>query len=221
MREEGHTVNRPPWKKLVALAAGLALSAGIAAPAGAQTTSDQRTSAAPTSAAEIVSAMQPGWNLGNSLDTQCCSVGGDETAWGNPRVDDTFFRDIKAEGFNSVRIPVSWGSEDPVLEDASGTSKSLLIPTAFHGDQLATMEAVYADGTAAGPDSWTTYKAFWDVFKPSYRNGTIELTEKFFSEITDGSPVTLKFHFWSGKTVEYTVTRNGTAVTGTAVNGTA
>nr|BFF25937.1 hypothetical protein GCM10025732_39020 [Glycomyces mayteni] len=32
------------------------------------------------SAMETVAAMQPGWNLGNSLD----AVGADETAWGNP-----------------------------------------------------------------------------------------------------------------------------------------
>ncbi|MGI5186926.1 cellulase family glycosylhydrolase [Promicromonospora sp. CA-289599] len=101
-------MKRPPLKKLVALAAGLALTASLAAPAGAQTAPARSQSDAPTSAAEIVAAMQPGWNLGNSLDAQCCGDGG-ETAWGNPRVDDTFFDDIKAEGFNSVRIPVSWG----------------------------------------------------------------------------------------------------------------
>ncbi|MDR7384741.1 cellulase family glycosylhydrolase [Promicromonospora iranensis] len=102
-------MKRPPWKKLAALAAGLALSASLAVPAGAQPTAVHSTATTPTSAVEIAAAMQPGWNLGNSLDAQCCGEGG-ETAWGNPRVDDTFFKDIKAEGFNSVRIPVSWGN---------------------------------------------------------------------------------------------------------------
>jgi endoglucanase len=107
-------------------------------------------------------------------------------------------------------------AEDPVIEDASGTTDSLLIPAAFNGDQLATMEAVYADGTAAGPHSWTTYKEFWDTFIPDYEDGTIKLTKRFFSEVADGSPVTLTFYFWSGETLEYTVTRDGAAVTGTA-----
>jgi hypothetical protein len=107
-------------------------------------------------------------------------------------------------------------SEDPVVEDASGTTASLLIPTAFNGDRLATMEAVYADGTNAGPHDWTSYKEFWDTFKPDYQGGTIELTQRFLDAVSDGSPVTLTFHFWSGKTLQYTVTRDGTAVTGVA-----
>jgi aryl-phospho-beta-D-glucosidase BglC (GH1 family) len=118
-------VKRPPWKKLVALAAGLALSASIASPAGAQTAPVRSQSDAPTSAAEIVAAMQPGWNLGNSLDAQCCSEGADETAWGNPRVDDTFFKDIKAEGFNSVRIPVSWGNHTGPAPDYTVEPKTM------------------------------------------------------------------------------------------------
>ncbi|MBE1875279.1 cellulase family glycosylhydrolase [Myceligenerans pegani] len=571
------TVKRSPGKRLAAVVAGLALSVSLTTPAGAQATPEQRSSAMPTSAAEVVAAMQPGWNLGNSFDAQCCGEGG-ETAWGNPRVDDTFFEDIKAEGFNSVRIPVSWGSdtgpapdyvvdpevmervrevvdlaldadlyvminmhhdswqwvkdmptrrdevmaqydatwtqiantfrdhpgelvfesineqtfegssgdaedhrhmaelngsfheivrssggnnadrllvlptlhtgaeqvhmdalaaeiealddpmlaatthnysfwpfsvniagyttyddevralleetfqsqvdtfvsqgipviigeyglldgydvkvergevmkffehfghlarttgittmwwdngthfdrfmrewrdekqfdyissgwttrsgtastdlvfvdasgrvkdrsvtlnpngleftdvyfgnirlkerrdyrvdgttltlrkrvlryilgdrepgttaqlevrfsggvpwtlnvissEEPVLEDASGTTDSLLIPTAFHGDRLATMEAVYADGTNAGPHDWTSYKEFWTAFKPDYEDGTIELPKAFFDAVDDDAPVTLTFHFWSGETLQYTVTRDGTAVTGTA-----
>jgi endoglucanase len=85
------------------LAAPLALTV-LAVPAAAQAEPE------PQTAEEIVAAMQPGWNLGNTFDAMCCSEGADETAWGNPRVDDTFFDDIKAEGFNSVRIPVSWGT---------------------------------------------------------------------------------------------------------------
>jgi hypothetical protein len=50
---------------------------------------------------------------------------------------------------------------------------------------------------------------------PDYAGGAIELTKRFFSGVTDGSPVTLMFYDWSGKTLQYTVTRDGTAVTGT------
>ncbi|WP_261301676.1 X2-like carbohydrate binding domain-containing protein [Paenibacillus andongensis] len=38
----------------------------------------------------------------------------------------------------------------PVLQNTSGTTSSFAIPTAFNGDQLATMEAVYATGGNAG-----------------------------------------------------------------------
>ncbi|HEX2144997.1 MAG TPA: cellulase family glycosylhydrolase [Glycomyces sp.] len=107
-------------------------------------------------------------------------------------------------------------SEDPAIEDASGTNESLLIPAAFNGDQLATMESVYADGTGAGYHGWTTFPEFWDDFRPDYENGTIQLTKRYLDSLKDGQPVSLTFHFWSGQTLEYTVTRDGTTVTGAA-----
>lgn len=52
-----------------------------------------------------VSAMQPGWNLGNTFD----AVGSDETAWGNPRVTQEFINQIADQGYQSIRIPITWG----------------------------------------------------------------------------------------------------------------
>jgi endoglucanase len=106
--------------------------------------------------------------------------------------------------------------DKPVLRSATGTTASLVIPTAFNGDKLATMEAVYADGTAAGPQSWTTYKQYNVAFTPDYTAGTITLPTAFFNEVTDNTTVTLTFHFWSGAILTYTLTRSGTAVTGTS-----
>ncbi len=53
-----------------------------------------------------VAAMQPGWNLGNSLD----ATGGDETSWGNPRITEALLDNVKAQGFKSIRIPVTWSA---------------------------------------------------------------------------------------------------------------
>ena len=44
-----------------------------------------------------------GWNLGNSLESQ-----GGETGWGNPRTTQQMIKDVKAQGFNAIRIPVRW-----------------------------------------------------------------------------------------------------------------
>ncbi len=55
------------------------------------------------SAAELVAAMQPGWNLGNTLDAT-----GGETSWGNPPARRALFAAIHEAGYNSVRIPVTW-----------------------------------------------------------------------------------------------------------------
>jgi aryl-phospho-beta-D-glucosidase BglC (GH1 family) len=107
-------------------------------------------------------------------------------------------------------------SQAPVAQDASGTTAGLDVPVAFNGDQLATMEAVYADGTPAGPANWTPYQEFAVAFEPDYEAGTIALTEAFFAAVNDDSTVNLTFHFWSGKTLEYTVERSGSGVTGSA-----
>ncbi|KRF41893.1 cellulase family glycosylhydrolase [Paenibacillus sp. Soil787] len=103
----------------------------------------------------------------------------------------------------------------PVLQSASGATSSFAIPTAFNGDQLATMEAVYAAGGNAGPQNWTSYKEFNYCFSPDYTNSQITLTSNFFNATTDGT-VTLTFHFWSGAIVKYTIVKSGTSVTGTA-----
>ncbi|WP_051722613.1 cellulase family glycosylhydrolase [Streptomyces albus] len=105
--------------------------------------------------------------------------------------------------------------DTPVLRNATGTTDSFAVPTDFRGDQLATMEARYADGSNAGPHNWTSYKEFDRAFAPDYGAGETVLTSEFFAEVADGARVTLTFHYWSGATVTYYVTRSGTTVTGT------
>jgi len=105
----------------------------------------------------------------------------------------------------------------PTVQDASGTAEELVIPTQFNGDQLATMEAVYTDGSGnAGPQNWTSYKEFSYTFEPDYDAGAITLKANFFAEVADGKEVALTFHFWSGETLSYTVTKSGNTVTGSA-----
>ncbi|MFD1991878.1 cellulase family glycosylhydrolase [Paenibacillus nicotianae] len=62
------------------------------------------TAATTTGIQSYVSAMQPGWNLGNSLD----ATGADETSWGNPRVTKELIQQIANQGYKSIRIPVTW-----------------------------------------------------------------------------------------------------------------
>lgn len=103
----------------------------------------------------------------------------------------------------------------PVLSDATGTTGSFTVPTQYRGNDLATMHATYADGTNAGQTSWTPYQEFNKAFSPDYPNGTIVLTPEFLNALRDGEPATLVFHFYSGATVTYHVTKSGTSVTGT------
>ncbi len=62
-------------------------------------------------AAEITDMMGLGWNLGNTLD----ATGGNrddvlshEQSWGNPVVTKELIQGVKAEGFNTIRIPTTW-----------------------------------------------------------------------------------------------------------------
>ena len=52
---------------------------------------------------QLSQQMSPGWNVGNSLDASP-----NETNWGNPLVSQQLLNAVKAAGFKSVRIPVSW-----------------------------------------------------------------------------------------------------------------
>ncbi|WP_449352830.1 cellulase family glycosylhydrolase [Streptomyces shaanxiensis] len=105
--------------------------------------------------------------------------------------------------------------DSPVLSSASGSTAGLTVPTRFRGDQLATMEARYDDGSNAGPANWTSYQQ-WDSSFTAYTGDSIKLTAEFLTSLEDGSRVTLTFHFWSGGSATYLVTRSGDTVTGTA-----
>lgn len=106
-------------------------------------------------------------------------------------------------------------NDAPVPADATGTGNSLTVPTQFRGDLLATMEAKYADGSAAGPTNWTPFQEFYTTVRPDYPGAAIILPPAFFEPVRDGEPVTVTFHFWSGATATYHVTKSGTSVTGT------
>lgn len=62
---------------------------------------------------QLSAQLAPGWNLGNTLEAIGSpyvwgSTTFNETAWGNPAANQALFNGIKAAGFKSVRIPVSW-----------------------------------------------------------------------------------------------------------------
>lgn len=123
---------------------------------------------------------------------------------------------LQAEFSRGVRWQLSVITSDvPLLSSSSGTTGSFAVPAQFRGDVLATMEAKYADGRNAGPANWTSYKEFHSSFWPDYARGVITLQPAFFAEVDDGARVTLTFHFWSGATVTYYVTRTGSSVVGT------
>ncbi|KAH7079122.1 glycoside hydrolase superfamily [Paraphoma chrysanthemicola] len=57
----------------------------------------------PISAGKFYDALNPGWNLGNTLDAIET-----EGSWNNPPVVAATFDDVKKAGYKSIRLPVTW-----------------------------------------------------------------------------------------------------------------
>ncbi|CAO2657328.1 Nn.00g034540.m01.CDS01 [Neocucurbitaria sp. VM-36] len=57
----------------------------------------------PISASTFFAAINPGWNVGNTLDAVET-----EGSWNNPPVVASTFDDVKKAGFNGIRLPVTW-----------------------------------------------------------------------------------------------------------------
>ncbi|SER52460.1 glycoside hydrolase family 5 protein [Lachnobacterium bovis] len=69
------------------------------------------TTSTETEATKLVKKLKIGWNLGNSLDVISKSRGyylDTETLWKNPKVTKELIHSVKASGFTSIRIPVSY-----------------------------------------------------------------------------------------------------------------
>lgn len=76
----------------------------------------------------IVQKLGMGWNLGNQLDAHNNGVAG-ETAWGNPACTQATFDALKAAGFRTVRIPVTWLGK--VTSKTSGTTPTYTIDSDY------------------------------------------------------------------------------------------
>ena len=63
--------------------------------------------AAQLNAPQLVADMGAGWNLGNQLEANANGIPS-ETAWGNPVVTQALIDRVKASGFKTIRIPVSY-----------------------------------------------------------------------------------------------------------------
>ncbi|KMK75227.1 cellulase family glycosylhydrolase [Alkalihalobacillus pseudalcaliphilus] len=102
----------------------------------------------------------------------------------------------------------------PIIGEAEGNVDDFTIPIEFNGSHLKTMEAVYPDGSPAGPHDWTTFKEFGYAFSPNYEDNELTFPYgRFFNELEDGE-TELTFYFWSGEQLDYTLQKNGEHVIG-------
>ncbi|MGM9786234.1 MAG: cellulase family glycosylhydrolase [Candidatus Cryptobacteroides sp.] len=146
-----------------------------------------------------------GWNLGNQMDAMVNGVSG-ETFWGNPKCTQATMDGLKAKGFSTVRIPVTWmghigDAPDYAIEAAwldrvaeiagyARTAGLNAIVNMHHDDSpsdgwlcvhKAAKDAAYKDEMMA------RYKAVWEQIARKFADEGDWLIFEAYNELQDGS----------------------------------
>lgn len=130
------------------------------------------------SSVQFASAMQSGWNLGNTFDSaeygnknnklKASNGKSYETAWGMPETTEKMICTVAAKGFKTIRIPISWHNHitdgdnytiDPewlarvkVVVDWACKNKMFVIIN-IHHDNLTSAQMSTTYGFSVNPDS--------------------------------------------------------------------
>ena len=148
IRQPAHHRSRGPGRLAGLLMALLVIlgpsgSTALAAPGGTAPQAGS-TVRVPARAMDAVAAMQPSWNLGNTLDAIP-----DETSWGNPKATRELFKTVRAQGFRSVRIPVTWSAHQsttaPYAVDAAYLSRVEQVVDGAQAENLYVVLNVHHD----------------------------------------------------------------------------
>lgn len=139
------------------------------------------------SAEEITEAMGIGWNLGNQLEASSNKVP-DETAWGNPVITKELIEMIKEQGFNTIRIPVSYLSKigeapDYTIDEAwldrinevvdYAIDSGLYVIMNIHGDGYYTVDGGWllcAEDETAQVEIKAKYEKVWEQIAERYKD---------------------------------------------------
>ncbi len=104
----------------------------------------------------LVKSMAPGWNLGNSFDGTPLV-----TSYGNPAPNQTLINAVKAAGFNTMRIPVTWtahiGAAPSYTIDAAWMAQ--VVQTAQWAVDAGLYAFVNTHHEADGNGGWVSFPA--------------------------------------------------------------
>ncbi|MFB6718984.1 glycoside hydrolase family 5 protein [Kribbella sp. NPDC056345] len=121
------------------------------------TNSASAATAAPSNAAQIVADLGVGWNLGNQLEANSNGYPS-ETAWGNPAVTQALIDKVKAAGFSSIRIPVSYlraiGAGPNYTVDAAWLNRIQTVVNYAYNRGLRVIINMHGDGYKSIPNAW-------------------------------------------------------------------
>lgn len=128
--------------------------------AGAASVSEEKSAAAEwddLDQSTITKAMGMGWNLGNQLEAVTNKTPS-ETAWGNPTITETLIKSVKEQGFNTIRIPVSYLSKigdapDYTVDSAWLDRVQEVVDYAINNDMFAIIN-MHGDGYYTVDGGW-------------------------------------------------------------------
>ncbi|MBR6044580.1 MAG: cellulase family glycosylhydrolase [Ruminococcus sp.] len=97
-------------RKLLGVVTAAVLSVGILTSMPKSSGVAEAADVSGLSAKQICAQMGAGWNLGNTLESTGANGLISETSWSNPRATQQLIKAVKAKGFTTIRIPVTWGN---------------------------------------------------------------------------------------------------------------
>jgi len=132
------------------------------------------------SASQIVEAMNIGWNLGNALDSYNTGLEGldTETGWGTPKTTKDMVRSVKAAGFNTIRIPVTWGEhmDGNTIQDAWMSRVQEVVDYAYDEGLFVIIDVHHDDyiwitpNNSEYPEDSEKLKAIWTQISERFKD---------------------------------------------------
>lgn len=179
------------------------------------------TSVTGKTANQIAENMGVAWNLGNALEcvdgAEYITVDGnqvpnpnygkvDETSWGNPVATKKLIQAVKAQGFNTIRVPVSYidqiNTDNTVNDEYLARIKQVVdyaydmgmyVVINMHNDGGTGVHGMWLDITKTGSEFEaikTKYSAVWSDIADYFKGYDQRLIFEGFNELNNGSYTT-------------------------------
>ena len=167
---------------------------GVTRPASAE-------AAAQLNASQLVADMGAGWNLGNALEANNNGIPS-ETAWGNPVVTQALIDRVRASGFKTIRIPVSYlghiGAGPNYTVDPAWLTRIKEVVDYAHSRGLYVLINMHGDGYKSVTGAWLIcdaadqatikdkYQKVWQQVATRFRSYSERLILESMNENFDG-----------------------------------
>ena len=160
-------------------------------------------------AIDFVKNFKAGWNLGNTFEatdrwnegwSDAYTVNDVETGWGNPTTTQAMFDKVAQQGFNAVRIPISWyrwvdDDNDYKINDDFLARIKEVVGYAYNNDLyvIINMHHDDKDWLDIGVDStrWKIrlekYNAIWEQISNAFKNYDEHLLFEGANEVINGN----------------------------------